>query len=233
MSTDVADGRNIGQSNSIILKVLIPRFPAIFVYPFRVFMSEFKPLIDHVNSRILLTDEEAAEFISAFKIGRIKKRQFVIQPDFVPRYRSYVVKGSFRVYVVGDEGQDHTIQMSIEDWWISDYNSYIFQKPATMFVVALEDSVILQLSYQKEQELKASNPKFETFFRIMAERTAAFFQRRIIASLTLSAEERYDQFLQRYPLLVARMPQYAIASYLGMSTEFLSKIRNKKVKKKS
>jgi CRP-like cAMP-binding protein len=196
-------------------------------------MDEFEPLIEHVNKRISLTDEEAEEFTGAFKLARIKKRQFVIQPDFIPKYRSYVVKGSFRVYVVGDEGQDHTIQMSIEDWWISDYNSYIFQKPATMFVVALEDSVILQLSYQKEQELKAANPKFEFFFRIMAERTAAFFQRRIISSLTLTAEERYDEFLQRYPLLVARMPQYAIASYLGMSTEFLSKIRNKKVKKKS
>ena len=197
------------------------------------FMNDFTPLIDHVNKRIQLTDDEADEFIKAFKIGRIKKRQFVIQPDFVPKYRSYVVQGSFRVYVVGDGGQDHTIQMSIEDWWISDYNSYIFQKPATMFVIALEDSIILQLSYQKEQELKASNPKFETFFRIMAERTAAFFQRRIISSLTLTAEERYDEFLQKYPLLVARMPQYAVASYLGMSTEFLSKIRNKKVKKKS
>ena len=102
-----------------------------------------------------------------------------------------------------------------------------------MFVVALEDSIILQLAHEKEQELKAANPKFETFFRIMAERTAAFFQRRIISSLTLTAEQRYDDFLEKYPLLVNRMPQYAIASYLGMTTEFLSKIRNKKVKKKS
>jgi len=196
-------------------------------------MSDFAPLIDHVNKRISLTEAEAEEFVHAFKLAKVKKRQFIIQPDFVPRHRSYVLQGSFRVYVVDDKGQDHTIQMSVEDWWVSDYNSYIFQKPATMFVVALEDSIILQLAHEKEQELKAANPKFETFFRIMAERTAAFFQRRIISSLTLTAEQRYDDFLEKYPLLVNRMPQYAIASYLGMTTEFLSKIRNKKVKKKS
>jgi len=198
-----------------------------------LFMTDFKPLIDHVNKRISLTTAEADEFAGAFKLVKVKKRQFIIQPDFVARHRSYVLQGSFRIYVVDDHGQDHTIQMSVEDWWVSDYNSYIFQKPATMFVVALEDSVILQLTFEKEQELKAANPKFETFFRIMAERTAAFFQRRIISSLTLTAEQRYDDFLEKYPLLVNRMPQYAIASYLGMTTEFLSKIRNKKVKKKS
>jgi CRP-like cAMP-binding protein len=196
-------------------------------------MNDFEALIHHVNKRVPLTTAEADEFAKAFKLTKVKKRQFIIQPDFVPRYRSYVLQGSFRVYVVDDNGQDHTIQMSVEDWWVSDYNSYIFQKPATMFVVALEDSVILQLGYEKEQELKSANPKFETFFRVMAERTAAFFQRRIISSLTLTAEERYDDFLEKYPLLVNRMPQYAIASYLGMTTEFLSKIRNKKVKKKS
>ena len=196
-------------------------------------MNDFEALIHHVNKRVPLTTAEADEFAKAFKLTKVKKRQFIIQPDFVPQYRSYVLQGSFRVYVVDDNGQDHTIQMSVEDWWVSDYNSYIFQKPATMFVVALEDSVILQLAYEKEQELKSANPKFETFFRIMAERTAAFFQRRIISSLTLTAEERYDDFLEKYPLLVNRMPQYAVASYLGMTTEFLSKIRNKKVKKKS
>ena len=196
-------------------------------------MSDFAPLINHVNKRIPLTEAEADEFAAAFKLVKVKKRQFIIQPDFVARHRSYVLQGSFRIYVVDDHGQDHTIQMSVEDWWVSDYNSYIFQKPATMFVVALEDSIILQLTFEKEQELKAANPKFETFFRIMAERTAAFFQRRIISALTLTAEQRYDDFLEKYPLLVNRMPQYAVASYLGMTTEFLSKIRNKKVKKKS
>ena len=128
---------------------------------------------------------------------------------------------------------DSTIAFAIEDWWITDYNSYILQTPATMFVIALEDSIILEISYEKEQMLKQSNHKFETFFRIRAERTAAFMQQRIISNLTQTAEERYDRFMEKYPQIAERVPQYALASYLGITTEFLSRIRNKKASKKS
>lgn len=154
-----------------------------------------------------------------------------MQPDFVAQHRNYVVEGALKAYVVNDEGQEHTIAFAIEDWWISDYNSYIYQQPATMFVMALEDAVLLQIDFEAEAKLKRANPKFETFFRITAERTAAFFQRRIITNLTSSAEERYDKFITQFPLIVNRVPQYALASYLGMTTEFLSKIKNNKLKK--
>ena len=105
-------------------------------------MTEYQSLIDHLQARVAFSDEELNQFISEFKITKIKKRQFIVQPDFIAKYRSYVVKGALRAYVVGDDGQEHTIAFAIEDWWISDYNSYIYQKPATMFVVALEDSVL-------------------------------------------------------------------------------------------
>ena len=138
-----------------------------------------------------------------------------------------------RAHVVADEGQDYTITFAVEDWWITDYNSYIYQQPATMFVVALEDSTVLQIDFEKERTLKKANHKFETFFRIMAERGLSFQQRRIISNLTQTAEERYNNFIEKYPQVVQRVPQYALASYLGMTTEFLSRIRNKKVPKKS
>ncbi|MBG9378570.1 Crp/Fnr family transcriptional regulator [Panacibacter sp. DH6] len=187
----------------------------------------------YINRWVSLNNEEAATFAAAFKEVKIKKRQFIVQPDFIVRNRNFVLKGAFRAYVVDDKGQDSTIAFAIEDWWITDYNSYILQKPATMFVVALEDSIILELPYEKEQALKQTNHKFETFFRIRAERTAAFMQQRIISNLTQSAEERYENFMQQYPLIVQRVPQYALASYLGMTTEFLSRIRNKRTAKKS
>ena len=195
-------------------------------------LKEFEPLIKHIQQRVSLTEDEINIMISAFSIKRVKKKQFIIQPDFLPKHRNYVVSGSFRAYVVDKKGEEHTVQFAIEDWWISDYNSYIFQLPAIMFVVAMEDSVILQLDYETEQKLKAANHKYETFFRITAERSAAYHQRRIISNLTQSAEERYTEFLERYPNVVNRVPQYALASYLGMTTSFLSKIRNDKVKKK-
>ncbi|MCM0665262.1 Crp/Fnr family transcriptional regulator [Flavobacterium tyrosinilyticum] len=194
-------------------------------------MTEYEFLIKHLQDRIDLSDEEANQFVSNFKIKKIKKRQFIVQPDFVAQHRNYVVEGALRAYVVNDEGQEHTIAFAIEDWWISDYNSYIYQQPATMFVMALEDAVLLQIDFETEAKLKGANPKFETFFRITAERTAAFFQRRIITNLTSSAEERYEKFINQFPLIANRVPQYALASYLGMTTEFLSKIKNNKLKK--
>jgi CRP-like cAMP-binding protein len=196
-------------------------------------MSDYSILIKHVLKRIELSEEEVNLFCSFFKQSKIKKRQFIIQPEFVAKYRNYIVQGAFRGYVVADEGQEHTIQFAIEDWWISDYNSYIYQQPATMFVVALEDSIIFQISYEDEQKLKSLNHKFETFFRIMAERSTAFMQKRIIMNLTKTAEERYNEFEEKYPLVAQRVPQYALASFLGMTTEYLSKLRNKRVSKKS
>jgi CRP-like cAMP-binding protein len=190
-------------------------------------------IISNYSKKIVpLNDEEAEEFAGAFKPLKVKKRQFIIQPDFTAKSRYFILQGSLRAYVVGDDGQEHTIQLAIEEWWISDYNSYIFQQPAKMFVVALEDALLLQITFENESKLKASNHKFETFFRTLAERSVAFMQRRIISNLTQSAEERYETFTEKYPLMVNRFPQYVIASYLGMTTEFLSKIRNQRVRAK-
>ena len=195
-------------------------------------MSSEDKIVEYIKRSVSLTKQEAETFSAAFREVKIKKRQFIVQPNFIVKNRNYVLNGAFRAYVVDDNGQDNTIAFAIEDWWITDYNSYILQKPATMFVVALEDSSILEISFEKEQALKQENHKFETFFRIRAERTAAFMQQRIISNLTQTAEERYESFIHKYPDIVQRVPQYALASYLGMTTEFLSRIRNKKVTKK-
>lgn len=195
-------------------------------------MTSQSKIVEYIKRTVSLTDQEADIFGASFREVKIKKRQFIVQPNFVVKNRNFVLNGAFRAYVVDDNGQDNTIAFAIEDWWITDYNSYILQKPATMFVVALEDSTILEITYEKEQALKKENHKFETFFRIRAERTAAFMQQRIISNLTQTAEERYENFIDKYPQIVQRVPQYALASYLGMTTEFLSRIRNKKAAKK-
>jgi CRP-like cAMP-binding protein len=196
-------------------------------------MDSTQPLIDHILNRVSLNNDEIQDFISCFKITKVKKRQFIIQPDFVAKYRNYIVEGAFRAYVVADEGEEHTIQFAVEDWWISDYNSYIYQKPASMFVIALEDSLILQIDFEAEQKLKAQNHKFETFFRIMAERSFAGMQKRLISNLTKTAKERFTEFEENYPLIANRVPQYTLASFLGMTTQYMSKLRNTRVHKKS
>lgn len=185
----------------------------------------------HILKKVQLSEEEISEMLSHFKEKKVKKKQFIIFPDSIAKYRSYVIKGAFRSYVVDEEGNEHTIQFAIEDWWISDYNSYIYQTPAIMFVAALEDSMIYQIDYGSEKKLKAASHVYETFFRIMAENTAAYHQRRIISNLIHTAEQRYDDFMDKYPAVALRVPQYALASFLGMTTSFLSKIRSGKVKK--
>ena len=192
-----------------------------------------KQLIDYVQNFVSLNDDEVELFASSFEEVKVKKRQFIVQPNFTNKHRSFVIEGAFRSYAITDNGQDHTLQFAIENWWVSDFNSYIYQHPATLFIVALEDSILLQIEYEKEQELKKNNHKFETFFRKMAEKGLAFEHRRILFDLTHDAETRYENFLLNYPNFVQRVPQYALASYLGMSTEFLSRLRNKKTRKKS
>ena len=194
-------------------------------------MDEFTPVINYVERHIPLTDEEKQYLASLLRITRITKKQCIVQPDFICRYRSYVVSGAMRAYLIDKNGDDHTIAFAIEDWWISDYNSYIFQTPASMFVEAVEDTVLIQIDYNAEQLLMETHPKFERFFRIVTQRSFAYLQRRVMANLTMTAEERYQEFSDKYPKLVNRFPQYAVASYLGFSTEFLSKIRNKRVKR--
>lgn len=196
-------------------------------------MDSRKKLESYIQRFNLLSHHELETFLEPFREVTVKKRQYIVQPNFIAKARHFVAEGSFRSFVLADNGTEHTISFAIEDWWITDYNSYIYQQPATMFVVALENSAILQIDFEKEQALKKYNHKYETIFRIMAERGLAFQQRRMISNLTQSAEDRYNLFLEKYPQVAQRLPQYALASYLGMTTEFLSKIRNKKVKRNS
>jgi signal-transduction protein with cAMP-binding, CBS, and nucleotidyltransferase domain len=172
-----------------------------------------KKVIDYINKFVSLTPEKEQQFLAAFKEVKIKKRQFIMQPNFTAKHRNNVLEGAFRSYIVCDNGIDYTITFAIDDWWITDYNSYVYQEPATMFVVALEDSIVLQLDYDKEQEIKKMNWKFETFFRIIAERSVAFYQRRLINNLIQNAEAKYKEFEDKYPLIVQRVLQYALASY--------------------
>jgi CRP-like cAMP-binding protein len=193
-------------------------------------MIEIHSLKNQLIEKYSFTEKEADFFVSHFTERKVKKRQFIIQPDFIAKYRVYVVQGTFKAYVIGNDGQENTISLAMDGWWISDPNSYIYQQPATMFVEALEDSLILQLDFENEQILKSHSHKFETFFRTVAERGLAFMQRRLIASLTLAAEERYEQFAEKYPDFLQRVPQFAIASYLGMTTQYLSRIRKNQTK---
>ncbi|WP_343673893.1 Crp/Fnr family transcriptional regulator [Chitinophaga sp.] len=193
-------------------------------------MTEFSSIIQNVSRFITLTEEEAQLFTSLLRTQKVRKKQFVVQPEFVCQYRTYITTGALRSYFIGNDGQEYTIALAIDDWWISDFTSYINQEPATLFVEAMEHSTLIQISYQNEQALYEKVPQFERFFRIHSQRGAAAIQKRMLWSISKTAEERYEEMQKKYPQFLQRFPQYVIASYLGMTTQFLSRIRNRKIK---
>lgn len=195
-------------------------------------MTSTEQLINYVLKFVSLTNEECDEFSNSFTKKIVKKKQFLVQPGFHTKLRYFVVKGTLRSYFVDDRGEEHTMQFAIENWWLSDFNAYLYQQPATLFIVALEDTTVLQIEFEKEKKLKETNTSFNSVFRIMAEKGLAFEHRRILWNRTLSAEERYENFAREFPYFIFRVPQYMLASYLGMTTVFLSKIKNKKAGKK-
>lgn len=188
---------------------------------------DYKEILGNLNRYLDLNEEDEKQFCAIVRTTKVKRRQFIVQPNFVCTHQTYVVNGAFRSYFISKEGVEHTIQFAIEDWFISDFNSYIHQTPASLYVEALEDSVVQEIAYEDVEQLCKSNPKFERFFRLVAQKSFAFSQRRILSNLGKSAEERYVEFQSLYPSIVQRIPQYALASYLGMSAEFLSKIRKR------
>lgn len=193
----------------------------------RASLKDYENILKNIKRYVSLSEEDEKQFSIIVRTTHVKRRQFIVQPNFVCSHQTYVLKGAFRSYFVSDEGIDHTIQFAIEDWFISDFNSYINQTPASLFVEALEDSIVQQIAYDDVEHLCIANPKFERFFRLVAQKSFAFSQRRVLSNLGKTAEERYLEFLNLYPSIVQRVPQYALASYLGMSPEFLSKIRKR------
>ncbi|MEM9673209.1 MAG: Crp/Fnr family transcriptional regulator [Cyclobacteriaceae bacterium] len=194
-------------------------------------MKEYHQLLANINRYVTLDQEEEKRLTSIIRTTRIRRRQFIDQPGYVSSYRNYVAKGAFRSFLVDSEGKEHTVQIAVEDWFVSDFYSYITQTPATLFVEALEDSVILQMEYDDIEGLCSQMHKLSEYFRITTERAFAFSRKRTLSNLSKTAEERYLELLDRYPNIVNRVPQKIIASYLGFSPEFMSKIRKRLVSK--
>jgi len=190
-------------------------------------MSDYQNILNNINRYVALNEEDEQQFVSIIRTTRVKRKQLIVQPNFFCSHQSYIEKGAFRSYILDRNGIEHTIQIAIEDWFISDFGSYMTGDPASLFVEALENSIIYQLAYSDVESLCKSNQKFEHYFRVSAQKAFVFSQRRILANLYMTAEERYIEFSNLYPAMIQRIPQYILASYLGMTPEYLSKIRKR------
>ncbi len=187
---------------------------------------ELKPLFDYISQYISLTDSEEAILTSKFKIRKYLKGQFVVQNGDICRHENFVLSGCLKTFYIDNEGQEHIVMFAVENWWTADLGSFITQTPADYNVQCLENSVLAQLSFEDLQQLYIQIPKLERFFRIIVQKAYVASQKRLISNFSLPAKERYLQFREQYLQIEQRVPQYMIASYLGITKEFLSKIRS-------
>ncbi|WP_435263806.1 Crp/Fnr family transcriptional regulator [Tenacibaculum sp. nBUS_03] len=185
-----------------------------------------QPLIEYINKFINLTTEEETILFSKIVHRNYLKDQYIVQQGDVCKSANFIISGCTKTFYVDKEGQEHIVMFSIEDWWTSDLGSFITQTSADFNVQCIESTQLIQFTYDNLEELYKEIPKLERLFRKIIERAFVASQRRIIRNFSLSAKERYQIFKKSNPLIDQRVPQYMIASYLGVTKEFLSKIKS-------
>ena len=184
----------------------------------------FELLLQNIGKHISLNEEEKEQVVSSFKLKKLKKKQFLLLEGNVQKHAAFVIEGCLRSYSIDKNGFEHVLQFAPPGWWIGDMRSYITQQPGILSIDAIDDSEILLVSKTDLDKLYLSIPKLERLFRILAENSLATYQHRLIDNLSLSAMERYNNFCRLYPSLIECLPQKQIASYIGVTPEFLSKM---------
>lgn len=186
--------------------------------------DEFEPLINNLTAIVPFTTDQLATVKKAFKIKTLAKKEYVLHPGSVSNHLYFVSSGLLRAYTL--EGNREIItQFGIKGWCINDLASYLNKKPATQFIQALEPSVVLQIHRDSLERLYEEVPPMERFFRIKFQNAQTVLQERHLNSISQTALERYEQFRSKYREIEQRVPQYMVASYLGITKEFLSYLR--------
>lgn len=184
-------------------------------------------LLESISKFVPLTTSEKTLIEKSVREKKVRKGQFLLHEGAVCKATAFVTEGSLRTFHTDLNGQEHIVQFAIEGWWISDLNSFIMQVPATFNVQAIEDSDVLEIPFEALERLYGEIPSLERYFRIITQRAFIAFQQRAIQNISMTAEDRYLSFQEKFPKLELRIPQKLVASYLGVSAEFLSKIKKR------
>lgn len=184
-------------------------------------------LIESIQRHVELTPDQKDFIFSKVFIRDFKRGELMVTPGKVCKYDIFVLTGSIKTYYTDRNGSHHIIQFGIAGWWGGDYNSFIKQVPGILTTEAMEDTTVCQVSYADLMQLIDNIPPLERYFRILVQNAYANFQERTLHNLSMTAEERYVHFKSKYPTLDLHLPQKEIAAYLGMSAEFLSKIKKR------
>lgn len=191
----------------------------------------FSSIRAYIQTCTQLSEDEFLFFERRLKHKKIPKKTFLLQQGEVCNFEGFIIKGCIKTYFIDNNGFEVILTFATENWWVSDMMSFSEQKPSKMFIETLEDTELLLLTLPEKEAALQKIPALERMFRLMLQRHVASYQERIFAGIALSAEQRYDLFLQKYPHLPLRIPQHLIASYLGISPEFLSRLRKRKLYK--
>ena len=186
---------------------------------------ELASLLEYIDHYVNLTSQEIAILSSQVNCRTYLKGQFIVQQGDVCRYESFIVSGCAKTFFADGEGNEHVVMFAVENWWTADLGSFISREPADYNIQCLEKTRVAQFSYETLEKLYADVPKLERFFRIIIQKAFVASQKRIVRDLSLSAKDRYLLFRKQYPDIEQRVPQYLVASYLGITKQFLSKIR--------
>jgi CRP-like cAMP-binding protein len=188
-------------------------------------------ILESLAKHIQLDKHEEASFITLLEEKKLKKKQFLVHENEVNTFVAFVTKGCLRSYSIDRNGFEHIVQFAPAGWWIADMYSVITKQPGKLNIDALEDTEMFLLKRKDQEALFDKYPKFERFFRIITENSIAANHSRMMDYMGLSAQERYEGFCKRYPGLMKTLPQKQIAAYIGVTPEFLSKMKSELLRK--
>jgi len=186
-------------------------------------------ILAHIKRYVQLNAEQEQLLCDNLQIITLKRRQYLLEPGKLCAGNYFVLNGCLRQYIVNDKLNEQIIQFGLESWWIADQESLLTQQPSTCYIQAIEQSQVLLLTEKNRIFLFEQIPALESYFRIMMQKSFVAAQRRIGFIFNMSDEERYRNFSKLYPGFMQRVPQYMLASYLGFTPQFLSRLRAKKV----
>lgn len=191
-----------------------------------------EPLLIYFEQLIALNKEEKALVTKFFEPRLFRKRQYALQEGDVCNQLFFIVRGCLRMYKIDEQGTIHILQLAAENNWISDLGSFYSETTSALNIDALEDTMVLRIHHDHLLALYTEAPKFHRIFRVLIENSYISLQKRLLLTISSTAEDRYRYFLDTYPYLVNRLSQTQIASFLGITPEFLSRLRNKMSKAK-
>lgn len=196
-------------------------------------MDQYDLLIDHFKKDVKLSSQEEKLITDCFSLREFKKNDVILSAGDISSQMRFIVEGCLKSYYLNEDGKEHIVHFGIEDWWINDLYSYFTGTPSTQYIQAIENGKFLQAPKEKLDELFDRSHAIERFFRLKFQNAYVAFIDRTINSLSKTAEVRYSEFCEKYPEIEQRIPQYALASYLGITPEFLSVLRKRRLKKRS